>query len=75
MSTTQYSMSFSALEKAAERPGIAGFGTSFLSAAFRAYGFYRTRRALMQLDDHMLSDIGLHRSQIESVARSVSGGQ
>src|SRR5689334_3493703 len=46
MSTTQYSISLTSLEKAAERPVIAGLGSSFLTAASRAYGFYRTRRAL-----------------------------
>lgn len=72
MSTTQYSMSYTALEKAAARPMSSGIFSPLLSAAGRAYAFYSTRRALMELDDHMLSDIGLHRSQIESVARSLS---
>jgi uncharacterized protein YjiS (DUF1127 family) len=74
MSTTQYSMSYTALEKAAARPMISGLFNPLLSTAGRAYAFYRTRRALMELDDHMLSDIGLHRSQIENVARSLSRG-
>jgi hypothetical protein len=72
MSTTQYSMSYTALERPAGKPSISGLFGPILSAANRAYGFYSTRRALLALDDHMLSDIGLHRSQIDGVARSLS---
>jgi uncharacterized protein YjiS (DUF1127 family) len=45
-------------------------GASFAGAALRRYGrrlvAWRTERALKQLSDHMLRDIGLTREDIES---------
>ena len=37
-----------------------------------AYAEHRTRRALLELDDHMLKDVGLSRSEIDRVARTLS---
>lgn len=72
MSTSQYSMSYTHLERAAEKPVIYGLLGPIATAFARTMAFYRTRRALMALDEHELSDIGLHRSQIDGVARALS---
>jgi len=48
----------------------------YLGALWRAYWAHRARRAsivlLSSLDDHTLADIGLARSEIESVVREKS---
>ena len=72
MSMTQYSLRIPHLQETAERPIISGLFGQILQAFARMAAFYRTRHALMQLDDHALSDIGLHRSQIDGVARALS---
>lgn len=72
MSTSQYSISYTHLERAAGRPVISGLLGPVVTAFTRTIAFYRTRRALMALDEHELSDIGLHRSQIDGVARALS---
>lgn len=46
-----------------------------LHAAARTMRRQRTQRALAQLSDHALRDIGLRRCEIDSIANSVADGR
>ena len=52
---------------------IASLVTKFWSRMRRARRIRLTITQLEALDDHMLKDIGIHRSQIEGVARHQNG--
>ena len=52
----------------------AGLPQWIIRAAVRALYRYRTRRALAQLSDHMLKDIGVRRCEINSIAQVVAEG-
>ncbi len=43
-----------------------------VEALRRAYRKGKTHRALNRLSDHMLKDIGIHRSEIGSIAQSIA---
>lgn len=52
---------------------VAGAVARTIGSINRAIAHRQTVRALSRLDDHMLRDIGINRSQIMSVSRKVNG--
>jgi len=50
------------------------FGTGWRSI-WRSVGIARQRSALNMLSDHMLKDIGLSRSDIESITATLADGR
>jgi len=58
------------------RSGLAaGLLQRTIQAAGGAIRRQRTRRALARLSDHTLKDIGLRRSEIDSIAESAAAGR
>lgn len=58
---------------ARSRPG-SGLVDRVIHAAKRITRRQRTQRALGRLSDHMLKDIGVRRSEIDSIAASLASG-
>ena len=52
---------------------VAGWIARKTASINRGIAYRQTVRALSRLDDHMLRDIGINRSQIMSVSRKVNG--
>ncbi len=58
---------------ARSRPG-SGLVERTIRAAMRIMRRHRTQRALGRLSDHMLKDIGVRRTEIDSIADSLASG-
>ncbi|MEJ8571730.1 DUF1127 domain-containing protein [Microbaculum marinum] len=61
--------------RAGVRSRVTGFAAAAVLAAYRWYRHRLTAHKLQELDDRMLKDIGLDRSEIEHAAYTVSRGR